>query len=459
MERERVQSLTVIEKTQPLLAVIAAAGLLVLTVSMVIRPAEHAQPWQGMTIVLAWVAVLATALAARGHGEIDRPSERTAPLPIAPPPPPPPRAAAPQPTEAIPTASALVDFAQELHGTLESDRLRHLIARRLPAFIGRREVWVVARFGSRQHIIVPAGGEGGAATPMLTDGVRQWVTFPMTVEGESIGVLGVGLQAGELSQREHRVLTIVAALVGRSLATVNSFEAMREASLVDPLTGCATRAEGLRRFEAELRRADRSRTSLAVLMLDLDHFKNINDRFGHNTGDAVLSAVGEMLMSTLRASDVRCRRGGEEFLLVLPDSSIERARRASESLRQRIASTPVRVEGHTVQVTASIGITLTRPGESDIQKLLARADAALYHAKSQGRNRIKFVLGDYKGEVVAAPTAAARAEEYVPPVAAAAASGAAPDRRDPLRTDRRRIPSPGRRRTDPDVLKGPWRAS
>jgi diguanylate cyclase (GGDEF)-like protein len=459
-----------VNKTQPLLAVIAAAGLLVLTVSMVIRPAAYAQPWQGVTIVLAWVAILASALAARAHQEdIDSLADAPPAPHLAAASPAPSRTAPPRPSvaEAIPTASALVEFAQELHGTLQNDRLRHLIARRLPSIVGRREVWVVARFGTRQHIIVPSEGNAVPPPAMLTDSARQWITFPMKVEGESIGVLGVGLQTGELSEREHRVLTIVAALVGQSLATVNSFEAMREASLVDPLTGCATRAEGLRRFEAELRRADRSRTSLAVLMLDLDHFKNINDRFGHNTGDAVLSAVGEMLMSTLRASDVRCRWGGEEFLLVLPDSSIERARRASEALRQRIASTPVRVGRHAVQVTASIGITLTRLGEADMQKLLGRADAALYHAKSQGRNRIKFVLGDYQGEVVAAPRAPAPAATVTASAAAASNDVPAsrdpqrdvPERRDPQRRDRRRIPSPGRRRTDPDVLTGPWRAS
>jgi diguanylate cyclase (GGDEF)-like protein len=216
------------------------------------------------------------------------------------------------------------------------------------------------------------------------------MTFPMKVNGQVIGVLGVGVQEGGLPERERRSLTLLADLVGQSLQTANAFALMREASLADALTGCATRAEGLRRFEAELRRAERARTSLAVLMLDLDHFKRINDRFGHNTGDAVLSAIGGMLNKTLRASDIRCRWGGEEFLLVLTESNAERARRVCEALRGRIEATPVPAGGQALQVTASIGVTLTRPGELDLQKLIARADAALYRAKDLGRNRVEL---------------------------------------------------------------------
>ena len=140
--------------------------------------------------------------------------------------------------------------------------------------------------------------------------------------------MGIALPAGGFTDRDQRLFTLVASLVAQSLSTANAFEAMREASLVEPLTGCATRAEGARRFEAELRRAHRAGTSVAVLMLDLDHFKNINDLFGHKAGDAVLSASGDTLLTTLRASDVRCRWGGEECLLVLPDSNVEQARRA-----------------------------------------------------------------------------------------------------------------------------------
>jgi diguanylate cyclase (GGDEF)-like protein len=273
----------------------------------------------------------------------------------------------------------------------------------------------------------------------------------MKAEGRTVGVLGVGVSAGELPERETRVLEAVAAILARSLKTAHAFDAMRRATIVDQLTGCATRTEGLRRLEAELRRAERSRTSIAVLMLDLDHFKSINDRFGHNAGDKVLSAVGQLLLGTLRASDVRCRWGGEEFLIVLPESSVGRAQRASEALRERIAGAQISAGDHTVHLTVSIGVTVSRPGETDIQKLVERADAALYRAKSAGRNRVKVVLGDFRGEAVASgnPFQAA---------AALATRWTGPERRSQAQGDRRRVPSPGRRRTDPGLIEGPWRA-
>ena len=416
----------------------------------------------------AWVAVLASALVARGSGRPDEEETVSSDAIAVSPDAAPPYATAASPDAPAPPndAGALLEFARELHGTLESDRLRLHLARLLPVMLGRRDVWVVARFGARQQVIVPsAPGETDQIT-MLSDEARQWATYPMKVDGRTIGILGTAVPAEGLSARDHHLFEAVATLVGQSLFTANAFETMREASLVDPLTGCAMRAEGVRRFQAELRRADRSRSSLAVLMLDLDHFKSVNDRFGHETGDAVLSAVGQTLLTTLRASDVSCRWGGEEFLLVLPDSSVERARRASEKLRQRIANTPVRAGDYIVQVTASIGITLTQFGETDIQPLLARADAGLYHAKSLGRNRIRFVLG-----VPSAPAGGASepgfaaegtdAEERHPLQAAPEQAGrpwTGPERRDPARQDRRRFPSPGRRWTDREVLAGPWQA-
>jgi diguanylate cyclase (GGDEF)-like protein len=202
----------------------------------------------------------------------------------------------------------------------------------------------------------------------------------------------------------------------------------------------------MRRFEAELRRAERSKTSVAVLMIDLDHFKSINDRYGHNTGDAVLSAVGETLLGTLRASDIRSRWGGEEFLVVLPESTIERASSAAEALRQRIASTTVPDGARTVRVTTSIGITIARPGETDIPRLLGRADTALYQAKSDGRNRVMIALADNKGTIPAAPQASAE------PVPAPAVPASSRERREGSQVDRRS--GTGRRRTD--LIAGPW---
>ena len=343
----------------------------------------------------------------------------------------------------------LLEFAQDALGALQGDRLRTLIAEKLPALVGRENVWVVATSGTQQQVILPQR-PGRDPRRMISDEPRQWATFPLKADGQTVGVLGLELGHRGITAREWRLLTAVSNVLGRALKTSEAFETMREATLVDPLTGCATRAEGLRRFEAELRRAERSKTSLAVLMIDLDHFKSINDRYGHNTGDAVLSAVGETLLGTLRASDIRSRWGGEEFLVVLPESTIERASSAAESLRQRIAARTVRDGAHSVRVTTSIGITIARPGETDIPRLLSRADTALYQAKSEGRNRVLIALADQKMTIPAAPGPAAAPGSHDPP------SGTVPahvrDRRDQVQADRRS--GTGRRRTD--LVAGPW---
>jgi diguanylate cyclase (GGDEF)-like protein len=458
-----------VERTQSVVALLAAGGLLALTITSVLRASSPTQLSQGVTMILAWVAVLASALLARQRSlaappaeppRFDGASPSAAPLfqdmrdlSHSPPPPGPPDPREPPPPPIEPASDepwfdALLEFAQETLGALQSDRLRLLIAQKLPALVGRDEVWVVARPGGQPHVILPTRTEREHPAIMLSEQARTWATFPLKADGQTVGVLGMELSAEAVTARERRMLAAVSGVLARALKASEAFEAMREATLVDPLTGCATRAEGMRRFEAELRRAERSKSSLAVLMLDLDHFKGINDRYGHATGDAVLSAVGEMLLSTLRASDIRCRWGGEEFLVVLPESTIDRARSAAEALRQRIANAAVREGSHTVRVTTSIGITLTRPGEVDMPRLLNRADAALYQAKSHGRNRIRVVLGDFKGHMIAAPPFPGS-----DPTAASQRTG--PERRDPSKPDRRK--SYGRRRND--VISGPWMGS
>jgi diguanylate cyclase (GGDEF)-like protein len=437
-----------VKNAPSVIAFVSALGLVVLTIGAVIRPAADLNQWHIVTMALAWVAVLSGALATREspgetRAEDDRPDElenRRVDVPPAP-------ATAASPHAWPGGSTALFEFARELHATLESDRLRLLISRRLPDLLRLRDVWIVARFGGGQQIIMPSS-PGADAITMLSDEARQWATFPLKADGRTIGLLGAAVPAGGFTEQDHRLFKMVASLVAQALSTANTFESMREASLVDPLTGCATRAEGIRRLEAELRRAQRSRMSLAVLMLDLDHFKSINDQFGHKTGDAALTAVGEALLTALRASDVRCRWGGEEFLLVLPDSNVERAQRAAEKLRRQIARTPIGAGDRVVRVTASIGLTLSDLGETDMEQLLTRADTALYDAKRTGRNRISVVLPgtDLPAPAPAAPVAAPQLLEK--PWAGA-------ERRDVRRRDRRRVPSPGRRATDA-VLAGRW---
>ena len=124
-------------------------------------------------------------------------------------------------------------------------------------------------------------------------------------------------------------------------------------------------------------------------MIDIDHFKSINDRHGHLCGDAVLAAVGTTIRTKLRASDVKCRYGGDEFLILLPDTPTEGAVRAAESVREALADLEIPWHGQTIHVTSSFGVTTAHPGECIPTPLIARADAALYFAKHEGRNCVR----------------------------------------------------------------------
>lgn len=335
-----------------------------------------------------------------------------------------------------PSWEPLIAFARELTASPEIDRLHTTVARNLPRLLGCSDAWVVTRFGTRQRIIV-AQDENGRTQPML-DRPRSWVTFPLTVDGTRVGVMGLGTTAAAMHDAQMRRVTEVAALLAHSLRNSEAFERMREENTIDKLTGCLTRSEGTDRLEIELSRTQRSGRPLAMLLLDLDHFKGINDRYGHPCGDAVLSRVGRIMMQSLRASDVRCRWGGEEFLIALPETSLEPAKTVAEVLRRRIAAARIDYRGEGVQTTASVGVTVTRPGEAGLRNLLVRADAALYRAKHQGRNCVRAVVGDLRGNPVA----------LFPHPAGTATALPFPDRRDPARADRRKVPGPGRRRTD-----------
>jgi diguanylate cyclase (GGDEF)-like protein len=167
--------------------------------------------------------------------------------------------------------------------------------------------------------------------------------------------------------------------------------ARRDASH-DALTGLLNRRAAAERLQLERARAERQRAALSVLMLDIDHFKRINDRWGHAAGDGMLLAVADVLRHELRASDLGVRHGGEEFLIVLPGDSAAQALEVAERIRGEAAQLAVPLEdGETASITVSIGIA-TFDGSESAEQLVARADAALYRAKQGGRDRSVLAL-------------------------------------------------------------------
>ena len=165
-------------------------------------------------------------------------------------------------------------------------------------------------------------------------------------------------------------------------------ETLLDLSTKDPLTGLANRGSVLAEFQNRFGLSLRYNRPLAVVVCDLDHFKRVNDTYGHGAGDFVLHAFGERLLTTLREADLAGRIGGEEFLMILPETDLSGARPFAERLRKAIGSVPMPLPSGLLQVTCSLGIAERTVTDQEAGTLLARADAALYRAKAEGRDRV-----------------------------------------------------------------------
>nr|WP_164707883.1 diguanylate cyclase [Paraburkholderia phosphatilytica] len=164
--------------------------------------------------------------------------------------------------------------------------------------------------------------------------------------------------------------------------------ALREASIRDGLTGIANRRHAEERLAEEFARFRRSGRVLSVLIFDLDHFKRINDHYGHPAGDAVLRAVATTVDDLMREQDLLARYGGEEFIAMLPETPLDAAATLGERIRSAIASSPVSHGGAWIPVSASIGVAEAGGAVSTPDQLVKLADQALYRAKAKGRNRL-----------------------------------------------------------------------
>lgn len=178
-----------------------------------------------------------------------------------------------------------------------------------------------------------------------------------------------------------------------NLVLADSFEMQRmyqQFATIDALTGLHNRGWLDDMFGREIKRSTRDGLIACLLMIDVDHFKNINDEYGHLTGDRVLVAVGESIRKPLRPNDLVARFGGEEFSVLLPETSLQNAVTIAERLRERISEAdPVKIDNKELaKVTVSIGVAEFKPGDS-LETMIASADAAMYQAKKAGRNCVR----------------------------------------------------------------------
>jgi diguanylate cyclase (GGDEF)-like protein len=188
---------------------------------------------------------------------------------------------------------------------------------------------------------------------------------------------------------------------------------LQELSRTDPLTGLYNWRHLITELDKEMERTRRTGLPTGLIMLDLDHFKGINDTFGHQFGDAVLRRVCRLVRNTIRRLDIPCRYGGEEFAIILPGTSLSRALRLAERLRLAIAQAVLKLEGRVLTVTASFGVDVYAASERlSAAAFLKRADELLLEAKAKGRNTLRH--RDCQGAPVSTAVTPAEREQIFP---------------------------------------------
>lgn len=307
----------------------------------------------------------------------------------------------------------LVTLGRSLANALDFAAVRQAIWRHLPDFLRSRALWVALRERNGWRTVIedtdtaermPEGtienvaaiamarltGEKRATDFVVVDGFE---CFPLSSGGLTTGMLVMRQTDTTLTDSQRRALEAALAFLSIAIRNVQLIVDTRENSVRDSLTRWFNRGHGEETLRAELQRAKRTGAPVSVLMFDVDRFKSLNDGHGHQAGDAVLVAVARQVGDVLRASDVKCRYGGDEFLVILPETPLQGAHQVAENIRRAVSGLSVAAGIEVLTVTTSIGVAAAHGGELAGEDVIARADAALYRAKREGRNRVALEEG------------------------------------------------------------------
>jgi diguanylate cyclase (GGDEF)-like protein len=255
------------------------------------------------------------------------------------------------------------------------------------------DCWALRR--GRLHVV--RGSEEELRCAHLEDSrVEGAVCAPLSAQSETLGVLHLQVRESVSEERlpilladRERLTRTLAEQLELALANFRLRETLREQSTRDQLTGLFNRRFMEESLERELLRARREGYSLGLLMMDLDHFKQFNDGFGHAAGDLAIHHVGSFLLGAVRGDDVACRYGGEEFVVILPKASLEDTRRLAETLREGLKALKVKPSGLRLPaLTVSVGVACSPDHGETREQLLQAADSALYRAKAGGRDQV-----------------------------------------------------------------------
>ena len=220
-------------------------------------------------------------------------------------------------------------------------------------------------------------GVGGGTEPLR---------LPLVFEEILLGILWVW--GKELTRADLPIMSIFAKQIGVSLERARLFQEVQSLALTDPLTGLQNRRSLFELGRVEFARSQRMKRPFCCMLLDLDHFKQVNDQYGHMVGDQVLQEFAKRCNSSVREVDLVGRYGGEELIILLPETDRETSLQVAERLRTTIAGTPIKLFDKEISVTASIGVATQDENTTDLETLIARADQAMYIAKHKGRNRV-----------------------------------------------------------------------
>ena len=224
--------------------------------------------------------------------------------------------------------------------------------------------------------------------------LSDYIDVPMMAPGEIMGLLHIEFQKARCDQGSEELALVIAEHLSLSLSNLKLRETLHAQSVRDPLTGLFNRRYMEESLARELHRAQRSQYPISIIMLDIDNFKQLNDSFGHESGDKVLMELGALIQRTIRGGDIACRYGGEEFILILPNSRTDTALMRAEMIRSSVEGLQINFHRQSVEkITVSLGVAAFPDHGENADVIIKKADDALYEAKRRGRNRVEVCTG------------------------------------------------------------------
>ncbi len=335
---------------------------------------------------------------------------------------------------AFDAAAAIVEYDAGVIALYDKERKKHRVeavrvdverplidAEALAELEFKDNTGLAAMVVKNRHYLPSSGEPRDLSAPVFTrkvkiDDAKSLLVLPLLAGEEAIGTLTLMARAEKRFGRDVReMLSVIANQVAVSLENGLLYKRMETMATTDGLTGLTNHRTFQERFAEMIERAGRHGTKVALLLCDVDHFKKVNDNYGHPVGDEVLRRVARVLQEVPRRIDISARYGGEEFAVLLDNVDLGQARQVAERLRTEIEKMVVETEKGPLRVTESIGIALYPDDGRERSVLIERADLGLYHAKHSGRNRVvtygEYLAGQKSGAVPAHAAAAAHKDE------------------------------------------------